>query len=80
MKVILALLMVAASSCCTVYTLTEINCCGKIVSQKSVISPDGDMEYTARIKKREYIQYTTFNRFNLGDTLCFRAIGEPTKK
>jgi hypothetical protein len=77
---VLALIILGASSCCSVYTLTEINCCGEIVSQRSVVSEDGDMEYTAKIARRKYMSYTTFKRFQIGDTVCFKASGSVLQK
>jgi hypothetical protein len=77
---VLLLLMGGISSCCSVYTLTEINCCGPITSSKPTASEDGDMLYTVRVDKSHYIEYTTYGRFRQGDTICFTAKGELPKK
>jgi len=77
---VLTLIVLGASSCCSVYTLTEINCCGKIVSQRAVVSDDGDIQYTAKIARRKYMSYTTFKRFQIGDTVCFKASGSVLQK
>lgn len=80
MRVLILLLMVAASSCCSVYTLTEIDCCGQITNSKPIVSEDGDMIYTVKVDKSHYIEYTTHGRFRQGDTICFTAKGELPKK
>ena len=82
MKGILVLLMVAASSCCSVYTVTDLNTCGVVRNFKPVESPDGDMTYFVEIDPadRFFIHYTTNKRFQIGDTVCFKASGFPLQK
>jgi hypothetical protein len=81
MKVLILILLAAGvTSCCSVYTLTEINCCGPITNSKPTTSEDGDIIYTVKVDKSHYIEYTTYGRFRQGDTICFTAKGETPKK
>jgi hypothetical protein len=49
---------------------------------RTVTSPDGDMTYFVEIDPadRFFIHYTTNKRFQIGDTVCFKANGFPIKK
>ena len=72
---ILALVMIGTTACCTTYTFTEFNTSGVVESFKPVISPDGDMVYSILISKEEkaYAQCTTWNRFSIGDTVLINS-------
>ena len=76
-SLILLLLAVAVSSCCSVYTVTDLNTCGVVRDFRTVTSPDGDMTYFVEIDPadRFFIHYTTNKRFQIGDTVCFKASG-----
>ena len=76
-SLILLLLAVAVSSCCSVYTVTDLNTCGVVRDFRPVTSPDGDMTYFVEIDPadRFFIHYTTNKRFQIGDTVCFKASG-----
>jgi hypothetical protein len=83
MRGLVLLLMVVASSCCSVYTVTDLNTCGVVRDFRTVAnSPDGDMLYFVEIDPadRFFIHYTTKKRFQIGDTVCFKADGFPLKK
>lgn len=74
---VLALIVLAASSCCSVYTVTDLNTCGVVRDFRPVASPDGDMTYFVEINPADkfFIHYTTYKRFQIGDTVCFKASG-----
>ena len=76
-SLVLLLLAVAVSSCCSVYTVTDLNTCGVVRDFRPVTSPDGDMTYFVEIDPadRFFIHYTTNKRFQIGDTVCFKASG-----
>lgn len=76
-SLILLLLAVAVSSCCSVYTVTDLNTCGVVRDFRPVTSPDGDVTYFVEIDPtdRFFIHYTTNKRFQIGDTVCFKASG-----
>ena len=76
-SLVLLLLAVAVSSCCSVYTVTDLNTCGVVRDFRTVTSPDGDMTYFVEIDPadRFFIHYTTNKRFQIGDTVCFKASG-----
>jgi hypothetical protein len=82
-NLVLALIVLGASSCCSVYTVTDLNTCGVVRDFRTVAnSPDGDMLYFVEIAPadRFFIHYTTNKRFQIGDTVCFKATGFPLKK
>lgn len=72
---VLALIVLGASSCCSVYTVTDLNTCGVVRDFRTVTSPDGDMAYFVEIDPtdRFFIHYITYKRFQIGDTVCFKA-------
>ena len=72
---ILALVMIGTTSCCTTYTVTDVNTVGVVTNFRPITSPDGDMIYTVLISEEEraYAQYITSERFQLGDTVHIRA-------
>ena len=72
---ILALLMVGATACCTTYTVTSFNTIGVVTNFRPITSPDGDMIYTVLISEEEraYAQYITTERFQIGDTVHIQA-------
>jgi hypothetical protein len=76
-NLVLALIVLGASSCCSTYTLTTFNFIGVIENFRPISksSPDGDMMYTILINKeeREYAQYISFERFQIGDTVLVTA-------
>lgn len=74
---VLALIVLGASSCCSVYTVTDLNTCGVVRDFRTVTSPDGDMTYFVEIDPTDkfFIHYTTYKRFQIGDTVCFKASG-----
>lgn len=76
-SLVLLLLAVAVSSCCSVYTVTDLNTCGVVRDFRPVTSPDGDVTYFVEIDPtdRFFIHYTTNKRFQIGDTVCFKASG-----
>jgi hypothetical protein len=76
-SLILLLLAVAVSSCCSVYSVTDLNTCGVVRDFRTVTSPDGDMTYFVEIDPADkfFIHYTTNKRFQIGDTVCFKASG-----
>jgi hypothetical protein len=57
--------------------VTDLNTCGVVRDFKPVESPDGDVTYFVEIDPadRFSIHYTTFKRFQIGDTVCFKAGG-----
>jgi hypothetical protein len=75
MKAFLLFIILAATSCCTTYTVTEFNTVGVITNFRPISSPDGDMMYTILISEEEkaYAQYITSNRFSIGDTVRINA-------
>lgn len=81
-SLILLLLAVAVSSCCSVYPVTDLNTCGVVRDFRTVTSPDGDMTYFVEIDPADkfFIHYTTNKRFQIGDTVCFKASGYPLPK
>ena len=82
-NLVLALIVLGASSCCSVYTVTDLNTCGVVRDFRTVAnSPDGDMLYFVEIDPadRFFIHYTTNKRFQIGATVCFKATGFPLKK
>ena len=76
-SLILLLLAVAVSSCCSVYSVTDLNTCGVVRDFRTVTSPDGDVTYFVEIDPTDkfFIHYTTNKRFQIGDTVCFKASG-----
>jgi hypothetical protein len=76
-SLVLLLLAVAVSSCCSVYTVTDLNTCGVVRDFRPVTSPDGDVTYFVEIDPTDkfFIHYTTNKRFQIGDTVCFKASG-----
>jgi hypothetical protein len=81
-NLVLALIVLGASSCCSFYSVTDLNTCGVVRDYRTVTSPDGDMTYFVEIDPadRFFIHYTTNKRFQIGDTVCFKANGFPIKK
>ena len=79
---VLVLIVLAASSCCSVYTVTDLNTCGVVRDFRTVTSPDGDMTYFVEIDPadRFFIHYTTYKRFQIGDTVYFKANGSVLPK
>jgi hypothetical protein len=76
-NLVLALIVLGASSCCSFYSVTDLNTCGVVRDYRTVTSPDGDMTYFVEIDPadRFFIHYTTNKRFKIGDTVCFKASG-----
>jgi hypothetical protein len=76
-NLVLALIVLGASSCCFVYSVTDLNTCGVVRDFRPVTSPDGDMTYFVEIDPADkfFIHYTTNKRFQIGDTVCFKASG-----
>jgi hypothetical protein len=76
-NLVLALIVLGASSCCSVYSVTDLNTCGVVRDFRPVTSPDGDMTYFVEIDPADkfFIHYTTSKRFQIGDTVCFKASG-----
>jgi len=76
-NLVLALIVLGASSCCSVYSVTDLNTCGVVRDFRPVTSPDGDMTYFVEIDPADkfFIHYTTYKRFQIGDTVCFKASG-----
>jgi hypothetical protein len=76
-NLVLALIVLGASSCCSVYSVTDLNTCGVVRGFRPVTSPDGDMTYFVEIDPADkfFIHYTTNKRFQIGDTVCFKASG-----
>ncbi len=72
---VLALLIVGTTACCSTYTITEFNTIGVVTNFRTISSPDGDMMYTVLLSKEEkaYIQYITPNRFSIGDTVLINS-------
>ena len=76
-NLVLALIVLGASSCCSVYSVTDLNTCEVVRDFRPVTSPDGDMTYFVEIDPADkfFIHYTTNKRFQIGDTVCFKASG-----
>ena len=76
-NLVLALIVLGASSCCSVYSVTDLNTCGVVRDFRPVTSPDGNMTYFVEIDPadRFFIHYTTNKRFQIGDTVYFKASG-----
>ena len=74
---VLALIVLGSSSCCSVYSVTDLNTCGVVRDFRPVTSPDGDMTYFVEIDPADkfFIHYTTNKRFQIVDTVCFKASG-----
>ncbi len=70
---ILALIVLGASSCCSVYIAPDMNTCGVVVRERDCNMEEGDKMYLVRITKRKYINHPTYKRYSVGDTLCFKA-------
>ncbi len=72
---VLALLIVGTTACCSTYTITEFNTIGVVTNFRTISSPDGDMMYTVLLSKEEraYIQCITPNRFSIGDTVLINS-------
>ena len=49
MRVILVLLMVAASSCCSIYMVPELNTCGVVIKERDCRMEEGDKLYLVQI-------------------------------
>jgi hypothetical protein len=73
MKGILALLMVAASSCGSVYMVPELNTCGVVINEKDCRMEEGDKMYLVQISKKNFIEHPTYKRYRVGDTICFKS-------
>ena len=73
MRVILALLMVAASSCCSVYMVPELNTCGVVIKERDCRMEEGDKLYLVKITEKTYIEHPTYKRYRVGDTICFKS-------
>ena len=76
-NLVLVLIVLGASSCCSVYSVTDLNTCGVVRDFRPVTSPDGDMTYFVEIDPADkfFIHYTTNKRFQIGDTVYFKASG-----
>ena len=73
MRVILALLMLAASSCCSVYMVPEMNTCGVVIKERDCRMEEGDKLYLVQITEKTYIEHPTYKRYRVGDTICFKS-------
>ena len=73
MRVILVLLMVAASSCCSIYMVPELNTCGVVIKERDCRREEGDKLYLVQITEKTYIEHPTYKRYRVGDTICFKS-------
>ena len=73
MRVILALLMLAVSSCCSVYMVPELNTCGVVIKERDCRMEEGDKLYLVQITEKTYIEHPTYKRYRVGDTICFKS-------
>ena len=73
MRVILVLLVVAASSCCSIYMVPELNTCGVVIKERDCRMEEGDKLYLVQITEKTYIEHPTYKRYRVGDTICFKS-------
>ena len=73
MRIILALLMLAVSSCCSVYMVPELNTCGVVIKERDCRMEEGDKLYLVQITEKTYIEHPTYKRYRVGDTICFKS-------
>lgn len=73
MRVILVLLMVAASSCCSIYTVPEFNSCGVVVKRKKDLNSQLVKCHVVKIDPRTYIELQGDSVWKVGDTVCIKV-------
>ena len=73
MRALIILLMVTATSCCSVYMVPELNTCGVVINEKDCKMEEGDKMYLVKIEKKFYIEHPTYKRYKVGDTICFKS-------
>jgi len=73
MRTLILLLMVMATSCCSVYMVPELNTCGVVVNVKDCKMEEGDKMYLVKITKKDFIEHPTYKRYGIGDTICFKS-------
>ena len=77
MRVLLLILALGLfQSCCTMMEVSDLNTSGVVTDLKPVTNrPDGTIMYTILVHPEEkfYIRLVTFEKFNIGDTVCVRS-------
>jgi len=73
MKKILLLMMIGLMcSCTTTYTLTSLNCVGKIIKKKTVKEELGDYKYLVVINPETKLWVISCKSFNVGDSVLIQ--------
>jgi hypothetical protein len=70
---VLALIVLAASSCCSIYMVPELNTCGVVIKERDCRMEEGDKLYLVQITEKTYIEHPTYKRYRVGDTICFKS-------
>ena len=72
-NLVLALIVLGASSCCSVYMVPELNTCGVVIKERDCRMEEGDKLYLVQITEKSYIEHPTYKRYRVGDTICFKS-------
>jgi len=72
-NLILSLIVLGASSCCSIQMVSDMNTCGVVIKEEDCKMEEGDKMYLVRITKKKYYNHPTYKRYKIGDTVCFNA-------
>ena len=73
MRALILLLMVTATSCCSIYTVPEFNTCGDVVKRKKDSNSQLAKRHVVKIDQWTYVELQGDSTWEVGDTVCIKV-------